>query len=124
MTVVIIFQLDLYLIKLAKILKYHFCHCLPLLKLVKQHCLSLTKLAATPAYLVCQMQRSKIVPHLVLASTVALIGAYGADIALHFLGQGKNTIENQLVIWNGIRASLQRLNFSKNQHALVVTNLF
>lgn len=49
----------------------------------------------------------------VLASTVALIGAYGADIALHFLGQGKNTIENQLVIWNGIRASLQKLNFSK-----------
>lgn len=50
----------------------------------------------------------------VLASTVALIGSYGADVALHFLGKGINTINNQLIIWNGAKASLQKIQFTKN----------
>ncbi len=52
----------------------------------------------------------------VLASTVAVIGAYGADVALHFLGKGINTIQNQLVMWHGTKAGLQKMYFSKNSH--------
>lgn len=50
----------------------------------------------------------------VLASTVAMIGALGADVALHYLGKDINTIANQLVIWHGARASLQKMQFIKN----------
>lgn len=50
----------------------------------------------------------------VLASTVAVIGALGADIALHFLGKDQNTLKDTLMVWQGSRANFQKMKFTKN----------
>ncbi len=50
----------------------------------------------------------------VLASTTAVVGTLGAQIALRFLGQANNPIKNKLLIWQGATMTLKHLQFSKN----------
>ncbi|MFC0820361.1 HesA/MoeB/ThiF family protein [Moraxella marmotae] len=59
----------------------------------------------------------------VLASTVAVIGSLGADAALHFLGQNLNCLKNQLLIWQGKRATLQKMTFNKAENCPICHNL-
>lgn len=55
----------------------------------------------------------------VLASTVSVVGAMGADVALSFLGQDKNPLANTLAVWQGDGLSLRKLNFQKNPNCTV-----
>lgn len=50
----------------------------------------------------------------VLSSTVAFIGALGAQVALGFLGQGINPIKGELLVWSGTDISLRKLKFNKD----------
>lgn len=58
----------------------------------------------------------------VLASTVASVGAMGADVALTFLGQGHNPLANTLAVWQGGALSWQTVRFAKNQACAVCGN--
>lgn len=58
----------------------------------------------------------------VMASTVATLGAMGADVALTFLGQKHNPVANTLVVWQGGALSLQKVRFAKNQACAVCDN--
>ncbi len=58
----------------------------------------------------------------VLASTVAVISAMGADVALKFLGKAQNTLANQLLLWQGSRLTFQKIHFQKNTNCSVCQN--
>lgn len=49
----------------------------------------------------------------VLASTVAVVGALGGQLALDYLGRGNNPIANRLLIWQGQTLNLKHLHFSQ-----------
>ncbi|MGP1604974.1 MAG: HesA/MoeB/ThiF family protein [Moraxella sp.] len=55
----------------------------------------------------------------VLASTVHIIGAMTAQIALDFLGRNNNPIANQLLLWQGFNLSLKKIAFRKNSNCLI-----
>ncbi|OOR91566.1 molybdopterin biosynthesis protein [Moraxella caviae] len=55
----------------------------------------------------------------VLASTVALIGAAASQVALDFLGRGKNPIAGELVLWQGMSVSLRKMRFNKDENCAV-----
>lgn len=55
----------------------------------------------------------------VLASTTQIMGNLQAQVALHYLGLGKNIIANQLVLWQGKTCSLRKLTFKKDQNCSV-----
>lgn len=55
----------------------------------------------------------------VLGSTVAVIGAMAADVALAFLGQDKNTLFGKLALWNGQTTSLRHIHFKPNRNCPV-----
>lgn len=50
----------------------------------------------------------------VLGSTVAVIGAMTAQVALDFLGRGNNPIAGELLIWQGNAMSLKKVKFHSN----------
>lgn len=50
----------------------------------------------------------------VLASTVAIVGSLGAQVALSFLGENHNPIAHRLLLWQGKNLSLRSLNFAKD----------
>ncbi|USZ14941.1 HesA/MoeB/ThiF family protein [Moraxella sp. FZFQ2102] len=55
----------------------------------------------------------------VLASTVAVIGAMAAQVALDFLGRGVNPIAGKLLLWQGATLSLKQLSFSQDANCPV-----
>ncbi|OOS07295.1 adenylyltransferase and sulfurtransferase [Moraxella cuniculi DSM 21768] len=55
----------------------------------------------------------------VLASTVAVIGAMAAQLALVFLAKGINPIANQLMVWQGATMRLQHYQFYANPDCAV-----
>lgn len=52
----------------------------------------------------------------VLASTTQIMGNLQAQVALNYLGLGKNIIQNQLVLWHGHTCSLRKLTYKKDQN--------
>lgn len=52
----------------------------------------------------------------VLASTVAVVGAMTANVALAFLAQKNNTLANKLALWNGQALSLNHVGFLPDCH--------
>lgn len=54
----------------------------------------------------------------VLASTVSVMGALGADAALKFLGKGINPIANQLIIWQGTQMTMQKIQFAQKHDCI------
>lgn len=50
----------------------------------------------------------------VLASTVSVIGSMAAQVALDFLGRGRNPIAGKLVLWQGRTMSLRNVQFAQD----------
>lgn len=59
----------------------------------------------------------------VLASTVAVVGAMTANVALAFLAQKNNTLANKLALWNGQTLSLNHIGFLPDCHCNVCRHL-
>lgn len=55
----------------------------------------------------------------VLASTTQIMGNLQAQVALNYLGLGKNIIQNQLLLWNGKTCSLRKLTYKKDPNCAV-----
>ncbi|UNU73394.1 HesA/MoeB/ThiF family protein [Moraxella nasovis] len=63
----------------------------------------------------------------VLASTVAVMASLQAQVALSFLGKGKNPIANTLILWQGETLTQRRTTFAKNPTCTVcksITNTY
>lgn len=55
----------------------------------------------------------------VLASTVSVVGAMSAQVALDYLGRGINPIAHQLLLWQGKTMTLQKMRFQKNSQCVL-----
>lgn len=55
----------------------------------------------------------------VLASTTQVIGNMAAHVALQFLGLKKNTLENKLLVWNGVSMQQRLFNYQKDDDCQV-----
>lgn len=58
----------------------------------------------------------------VLGSTVHIIGAMSAQVALDFLGRNHNSIAGQLLLWQGKTMSLRKMAFMPNPQCTVCQN--
>ncbi|ELA08259.1 UBA/THIF-type NAD/FAD binding protein [Moraxella macacae 0408225] len=87
------------------------------------HCLFAASLSATKTDTNTQNCTQNCVTSGVLASTTQIMGNLQAQVALTFLGLGKNSLAQTLLLWQGQTISLRKLKYKKDEHCPVCSKM-